>query len=203
MSSTFDAQAREWDADPQRRERSRVVAEAIRSRLPPGDKPRALELGCGTGALGFDLLPWVREITLADNSDGMLDVVREKICQAGAGGHMHVLRLDLEREAPPRGAYDLICTAMTLHHLEDVDGALARWHAALAPGGRLCVVDLDEEDGGFHGPEFTGHKGFARDDLRRRARAAGFTGVHFHTVFTMHKGGREYPLFLALMTCGG
>lgn len=48
--------------------------------------------------------------------------------------------------------------------------------------------------------DFTGHKGFDRDELGRQARAAGFARVQFTAVFNMTKGGgpgqTEFPLFL-------
>ncbi|MFA7331831.1 MAG: class I SAM-dependent methyltransferase [Candidatus Delongbacteria bacterium] len=200
MKSEFDEQARDWDEDLQRQARTRAVAEALRPHLGTGAGLRALELGCGTGALSFALLPLLGEVTLADNSAGMLEVLQEKIGQLGAGGRMRVLPLDLEHEAPPAAAFDLLYTQMTLHHLVDVPAALGRCHAALRPGGRLFIVDLDSEDGGFHGPEFTGHQGFERRELEQWARQAGFVQAEFSTVFIMHKGGREYPLFLAVLT---
>jgi hypothetical protein len=89
---------------------------------------------------------------------------------------------------------------MTLHHLPDTDAILARFYDVLASPGYLCIADLDSEDGSFHGAGFSGHHGFEREALARRAQEAGFATVSFITAHRMTKevGGtaRTYPIFL-------
>jgi hypothetical protein len=93
---------------------------------------------------------------------------------------------------------------MTLHHIPDIDGILGRFHALLVPGGRLCVADLDTEDGSFHGPGAKVHLGFDRGDLAARMVRAGFTGVRFSTPYEIRRAGAAgpecFPLFLAVGT---
>ena len=148
------------------------MAEAIRREVPFRPGMRALEYGCGTGLLGFALAPFPGELTLADASDGMLDVLRGKIAATGAH-KMSAVKLDLIADAPPAARYDLVCLLMVLHHIPDTDAILRRFHAILAPGGRLCVGDLDAEGGAFHGPGFDGHNGFDRDALAARRAPPG------------------------------
>ena len=58
MTSTyFDERAKDWDANPMRVERARIVAQAIRQAVPLRPGMTALELGCGTGLLSFALQP--------------------------------------------------------------------------------------------------------------------------------------------------
>ena len=45
----FDERAREWDSDPEKVERARVTADAIRHTIPLHSDMSALEYGCGTG----------------------------------------------------------------------------------------------------------------------------------------------------------
>jgi hypothetical protein len=89
---------------------------------------------------------------------------------------------------------------MTLHHIPDTDAILRRFHAVLARGGRLCIADLDTEDGSFHGAGFDGHRGFDRSELAAKARAAGFASAEFSTACEMDKPvdgrPRRYPIFL-------
>ncbi len=197
--ATFDQRAATWDDDPIKAARAHAVAEAIRREVPFRPGMRALEYGCGTGLLGFALAPFPGEFTLADASDGMLDVLRGKIAAAGAR-NMTALKLDLVADAPPAARYDLLCLLMVLHHIPDTDAILRKFHAILAPGGRLCIGDLDAEGGAFHGPGFDGHNGFDRDALAVKTRAAGFTGVRFTTAYENPKkvGGatRLFPVFL-------
>jgi 2-polyprenyl-3-methyl-5-hydroxy-6-metoxy-1,4-benzoquinol methylase len=200
-SSEFDGRATTWDSDPAKVERARRVAEDIVRQVPDIGLRRVLDYGAGTGLLGFELLPRAAAVTFADVSTGMLSVVEEKILRDRAANARAVV-LDLTRGAPQSGAFDLVCTLMTMHHVPDPEGLLEAFRGVLAPGGILCVADLDVEDGSFHGPGFTGHRGFARGDLAARMRAAGFVAVRFSTPYEIRRdiGGvtKTYPLFLAV-----
>jgi 2-polyprenyl-3-methyl-5-hydroxy-6-metoxy-1,4-benzoquinol methylase len=195
----FDGHAATWDDDPVKVTRAAAVAEGIRSRVPLSRAMRALEYGCGTGLLSFELRHELGHITLADRSTGMLDVLNEKI-RAAEASNMLPIALDLVADPLPDERYDLIYTLMTFHHIEDTDAMLRAMSKLLNSHGVLCVADLDAEDGSFHGPGFTGHNGFDRDDLGRRARDAGFRNVDFSTVFHMtdadSTGQTDFPIFL-------
>lgn len=197
----FDDRAKTWDSDPIKRERAFAVAAAIRQRVPLSRGWHALEYGCGTGLLSFALHAELGQIALADSSPGMLAVLEEKIAAAGLSS-LHPLALDLVTDSPPAERYDLIYTLMTLHHVADTERLLRAFHDLLQSGGRLCIADLDREDGSFHGPGFTGHNGFHRAALRVQLMRAGFGEVDFSTCYVMKKaiaqGVREYPLFLAV-----
>jgi SAM-dependent methyltransferase len=205
MTTDFDQRAATWDDDPIKAARAHAVAEAIRREVPFRRGMRALEYGCGTGLLGFALAPFPGELTLADASAGMLEVLRGKIDAIGAR-NMSAVKLDLLADAPPEARfdrydrYDLVCLLMVLHHIPDTDGILRKFHAILAPGGHLCIGDLDPEGGAFHGPGFDGHNGFDREVLAAKARAAGFANVRFTTAYENPRkvGGAMcvFPVFL-------
>jgi SAM-dependent methyltransferase len=195
--SDFDAKATTWDLDPAKLDRARRVGDAIAAALPDLSRRSVLEYGCGTGLLGFALLPRVARVTLADSSRGMLAVVEEKIRGLGAG-NADAMFLDLSEGPPPDLRFDLVCSLLVLHHVPDTDAVLRAFHQLLAPGGALAVSDLDAEDGSFHGEGFSGHRGFDRADLAARMEAAGFRDVRFTTPFAIDKGGRAYPAFLAI-----
>ena len=195
----FDSKARQWDDNPVFRERGLKIAEAVRKAVPLHRQMRALDYGCGTGLLSFPLKDELGAILMADSSGGMLDVVAEKIAAQGVG-NMTPVKLDLLIDPPPAQRFDLIVTAMTLHHVPDTDHILRIFHDLLRPGGYLCIADLDQEDGSFHGPEVDVHHGFDRDDLSLCAAQAGFADIQFQTVFSIAKeretGTRDYPAFL-------
>jgi ubiquinone/menaquinone biosynthesis C-methylase UbiE len=201
MKSTtyFDQSAKNWDADTTKLERALTVSETIRQQLPEAALARVFEYGCGTGLLGFALHAHVKQITLADNSPGMLSQLNEKISQAKAQ-NMRSVHLDLETDPPPDAAYDMACSLMTFHHVSNIQNLLDKLFALLSAPGYLCVADLDAEDGSFHGADFSGHNGFERDELTRLATQAGFKNIRFSTVFTMSKpestGQQTFPLFL-------
>jgi len=201
----FDLQAQAWDDDPAKVDRARRVAEAIVAQAGPLSGLRVLDYGCGTGLLGFALQPQVGHVTLADRSQGMLAVLRGKIAASGAG-NLAALALDLAEGPLPGLRFDLIATLMVLHHVPDTDGILARFHALLAPGGRLCVADLDLEDGSFHGAGAQVHPGFDRVELAGRMERAGFRAVRFSSPFQVLRataaGERSYSGFLAVAERG-
>jgi len=196
---SFDEKAALWDTDPVKNHRAQSVAEGIRAAVALKPEMSGFEYGCGTGLLSFALQPYLRHITLADNSTGMLKVLQEKIAAARIP-NMTPLMLDLTVDAPPQEKFSLVYTLMTFHHIPDSAGMLRALYDLLEKGGSLCIADLDKEDGAFHGADFTGHNGFDRGALGRLAEEAGFRNVRFTTVFHMEKavagGKRTFPLFL-------
>ena len=147
--TNFDERAKDWDSDPKKVERARVVADAIRKSIPLSNEMNALEYGCGTGLLSFALQSDLGQITLADTSQGMLDVLKEKIVASGVT-NMHPVRLDLATDPMPAEHFHLTYSLMTLHHIPDTNGILNKFHALLEPNGYLLVADLEKEDGSFH-----------------------------------------------------
>jgi hypothetical protein len=77
---------------------------------------------------------------------------------------------------------------------------LAAFAALLVAGGSLGIVDLEEEDGSFHGEGFAGPHGFERTSLESMLRSAGFVDISFQTCHHMIRNGTSYPLFLATCT---
>jgi ubiquinone/menaquinone biosynthesis C-methylase UbiE len=198
--TNFDERAKDWDSDPKKVERARVTADAIRNAIPLSENMSALEYGCGTGLLSFALQAGLGQITLADTSPGMLDVLAEKIAAAGVT-NMRPVKLDLATDPLPAERFQLTYSLMTLHHVPDAKGILGKFHALLEPGGFLLVADLDKEDGSFHTDGTTDvHLGFERSELQRWVEAAGFENVSFSTAFVITKKieGKEktFPVFL-------
>lgn len=193
----FDERAKTWDEDPTKIARAQAVAQGILSQVPLAPAMTGLEYGCGTGLLSFALHPNLRNITLADNSTGMLTVLQEKIDVAGIL-NMHPIRLDLMTDRLPEERFDIVYSLMTFHHIPDTDKILNDLSALLTRPGYLCIADLDSEDGSFHGADFSGHKGFDRNDLAQRASDAGFTNISFSSVFSISKGlpPKDFSVFL-------
>lgn len=198
--TNFDERAKDWDSDPKKVERARVVAEAIRKAIPLSKEMNALEYGCGTGLLSFALLGDLGQITLADTSQGMLDVLSQKIVDSGAT-NLHLVRLDLSTDPLPAEKYQITYSLMVLHHIHNARAILNKFYDVLEPNGYLVVADLDEEDGSFHTDGTTDvHKGFGRGELQTWAETAGFGNIRFSTAYEINKevGGKEkaFPVFL-------
>jgi predicted TPR repeat methyltransferase len=195
----FDARASTWDDDPTKVERARAIAYAIEREVPFDDSMVALEYGAGTGLLGFMLRHRFADLTLADVSEGMLAVAAKKI-ESAHDPRMRAVKLDLMTDLLPEHCFDIVFSAMTLHHVPDTQGILRRFRAVLNRQGLLCIADLDTEDGSFHGEGFDGHLGFDRNQLAEKVRSAGFADVRFTTAYEMTKtvagGERTFPIFL-------
>ena len=198
--TNFDERAKDWDSDPVKVDRARRVANAIRAAVDIRPGMSALEYGCGTGLLSFFMKEDFASITLADTSEGMLEVLSDKI-QASKTANMHPVRLDLAADPLPVQKFHIIYSLMVLHHIPDTDVILRKFYEVLEPGGWLVVADLDREDGSFHTDGSTDvHLGFAREELQRQVEAAGFTQVRFSTAYQIKKmigdERRTFPVFL-------
>jgi SAM-dependent methyltransferase len=198
----FDVIAAEWDESPTRRELATGVAAAIAGAVPLQADWQALEYGCGTGLVGAALAPRLGRLLACDVSPGMLSVLTEKAHAAGLD-HLQTRVLDLTREPPPAERFDLIFSSMTMHHIPDVAALVHTFHGMLKPGGWLALVDLDAEDGSFHGDDVPGvmHHGFDRAALQEQLRAAGFVQTSARTAHTVTKTAADgrvsrYPVFL-------
>lgn len=203
----FDEIAESWDENPDRTELARAVGRAILAAAAPRGNERALEFGCGTGLVTALLAPAVEHIVAADNSPGMLEVLRRKARELGLG-NVEPRRVDVGREVP-RGPFDLIFSGMTLHHIDDVAGLLRRLAAELAPGGCIAVADLESEDGTFHGDaEGIMHHGFDANAVVGWLQDAGLAHAAAGRIHVIHKIGaddleHDYPVFLATATRRG
>jgi cyclopropane fatty-acyl-phospholipid synthase-like methyltransferase len=98
--------------------------------------------------------------------------------------------------------FDLIISAMAMHHVQDTAHLFATFAGHLDAGGRVALADLDKEDGTFHPPNTEGvfHHGFARQELQSIITANGFTNIEFHTAHTVGKEEKRYPIFLVIAT---
>ncbi|HQI27507.1 MAG TPA: class I SAM-dependent methyltransferase [Sedimentisphaerales bacterium] len=190
----FDREAAAWDENPARVKLAEDVAGAILRQAAVNAEMDALDFGCGTGLLTLRLAPLVRSVTGVDSSQGMLDVLAAKVAK-GNMNNVKTLCLDLDRGDTLPVSYDLIVSSMTLHHIERIDSLLAKFHAALLPGGRLCLADLDLDDGQFHSDnQGVFHFGFDRASLRRVLEDAGFANVQDATAAEVVKPGPDGKL---------
>jgi 2-polyprenyl-3-methyl-5-hydroxy-6-metoxy-1,4-benzoquinol methylase len=173
----FDTAAASWDEKPQRVKLANDIGNAIIREVAITDTMNALDFGCGTGLLTLQLQPHVRTIIGADSSRGMLDILNGKITAAGLD-NICSMHLDPDKGETLQGKYHLIVSSMTLHHVKEIEPLFAAFHAAMVPGGILCLADLDLDQGHFH-DDNTGvfHFGFDRAALRAALLAAGFTDV--------------------------
>lgn len=199
---SFDDRAATWDT-PDKIERARVLAEAIMDAVGPTGETTVLECGAGTGLVSQYFPAPIGALTLADTSSGMRRVAEQKVADGDLPRGTRVIDFDLERSDPLEATFDLIFMSMTLHHVHDLDRALATVIGMLAPGGHLAVIDLEDEDGSFHDdPPVDVHHGFDPDRLAERLTDAGLRSTIRRGVHDVVKNDRAYPLFMVVGRAG-
>lgn len=120
-----------------------IVGARIRwRRLQPLLPPQAhkiLDAGCGRGIIARGLARrYPTAEILAIDSDPGLQRRNRVISQAAGTANCWFLIADLT-ELEVNGGFDLIVSVDNLEHVEDDGLVLAKFHAALSPGGRLVV----------------------------------------------------------------
>ena len=200
----FDQAAAGWDGKSRRVEVANKISAAI-ARMPLTNQMNAMEYGCGTGLVGLALAPALGQLTTIDTSQGMLDVVQEKIDKQDIS-NVTPHSCDLLRDNYTQ-KHDFIFSSMTLHHIRDAEGLLQRFTALLNPGGYLALADLVTEDGSFHGLDAEGimHHGFDPDKLAEFLTDLGMTDVKSEIIHSIIKGeeNKEFPVFLLTGRMGG
>ncbi len=200
----FDKRAQNWDNDLMKVERANTFAKEIFHIIQPNKSMNALEFGCGTGLLSYQLKDDFKTITLIDTSEEMIKVLNEKIISNNIKNfnpiHINLLNDDLDKKD-----FNVIYTLMTLHHIIDLNKILKIFHSLLKTNGYLCIADLVKEDGSFHyqTPDFDGHNGFDKKELISILINNGFEILNYNISFEIEKKQdnkiNKYPLFL--MVC--
>ena len=198
MADLFKEKAAEWDANDRVRGLSSAIGAAIQTNVVLDKTMSVLDFGAGTGLITSQIADQVEKVIAVDVSQAMLDKLMAK---ESLHGKVEALCLNiLENPLPTR--FDLIVSAMAMHHVEDTDQLIECFAEHLKPRGRIALADLDEEDGTFHsaGMEGVYHHGFNRDSFRSLLLRHSFTEIRFITAHSLNKGDRSYPIFLVLAT---
>lgn len=190
----FNGEAATWDEVPGRVKVANDIADALLKEISLTPEKDVLDFGCGTGLLTLRLSPLARSVTGVDSSTGMLDILKAKI-EKNNIRNVQTRHLDLERGDELRGSYDLVISSMTLHHVRETGPLLERLIEVLAPGGCLCIADLDLEGGEFH-DDNTGvfHYGFDRGMLCSAFSQAGLENSRVFTAAEIVKPAKNSVL---------
>jgi 2-polyprenyl-3-methyl-5-hydroxy-6-metoxy-1,4-benzoquinol methylase len=198
MPDLFKDKAGDWDANQMRSQLSSAIGNAILEQVPLHEAMTVLDFGAGTGLLTSHVAPRVRSIAAVDISKAMLEKLAAK---PEFRAKVTAICRDIV-ELPLESRYDLIISAMAMHHVKDTAKLLTAFFRHLKPGGRIALADLDREDGTFHEPGTEGvyHRGFAREKLENTIEKSGFSHIRFHTAHTVERHGKSFSIFLVVAT---
>jgi ubiquinone/menaquinone biosynthesis C-methylase UbiE len=137
VGRSFDRSAPDYD---EILARNRMGAERLVAAMPPGEYPRVLDVGCGTGFATQAMVACFgsRRVTGVDPSEGMLAVFRDKV--RGLGAEVELIQAGVHEMAVPDGAYDAVVSGMAFHWFPDKPAAVAAMARRLRPGGVLAVL---------------------------------------------------------------
>lgn len=194
MPDLFEEKAKDWDANEMVTALSSAVGASILNHTPLHERMSVLDFGAGTGLISTHVAPLVERVVAIDISQAMLDKLASK---PELKGKVETICQDIT-EDPLDERFDLVMSAMAMHHVEDTAGLVQVFSEHLNDGGTIALADLDSEDGSFHPSETQGvfHFGFDRDELRPMLETNGFREVEFFTAHTVNREGKNYPIFL-------
>ena len=194
MADLFKDKSKGWDANEQVQLLSQAVGSLIVQHVPLNDDMTVMDFGAGTGLISSHVAQRVKQIIAVDVSVAMLNnlaakpELKEKVriaCQ-------NILTTPINEK------FDLIMSAMALHHVDDTPTLIKTFAEHLKPGALIALADLDRENGSFHPPGTEGvfHCGFDRNALQTVLEDSGFEDIHFRTAHTVHKEEKNFPVFL-------
>ena len=194
MTDLFEEKAKDWDMNELVLNLSAAVGAAIREQVDLNDSMQVMDFGAGTGLVTTQIAEQVGKVTAVDVSESMLDqlVAKEHLKLKVDAVCQDILDIPLDTR------FDLIVSAMAMHHVEDTNALVQSFADHLKPGARIALADLDAEDGTFHPADTEGvfHHGFDRGAFQSILESKGFRDVNFVTAHTVNKEGRPYPIFL-------
>lgn len=196
MTDLFQDKAKDWDKREMARNLTAALGAAMQAHVPMTSAMRVMDFGAGTGLIAASVAPRVDHVVAVDISPSMLDALAAK---PDLQGKVSVACQDILEE-PLTERFDLIVSAMAMHHVRDTDAMVRAFADHLRPGGRVALADLDAEDGSFHPPDTQGvfHSGFDRAALQGTLERNGFTDVVFHNAHTVQSPTQSYPVFLVV-----
>jgi SAM-dependent methyltransferase len=132
----------------------------------------AADIGCGAASMAFALAEALPEaqVVAVDAEPAMLDLVRERAAETGAGVRAAQASVDdPDALAAVFGTpADLLWAGRVIHHATDPQAALRNLAGLLAPGGRLAIGE-----GGTAPQYLPWHVGVGRPGLELRLIEAG------------------------------
>lgn len=138
------------EAELERLERQATVAWEMEKRmlLEAGLKPgmRVLDLACGPGFISSRIAQSVQpggSVTGVDVNDHLMAIAQER--QAGGlAPNVTFHKMNVYDLRLPEGLFDFVYARLLFQHLEFPERAFEQIKRVLRPGGRACIMDVDD-----------------------------------------------------------
>ncbi len=107
-----------------------------------------LDLACGTGDFAIAIAKASPEahVTGVDLSEGMLEVMKEKVTKQGLQDRISIETGDGENLRFPDGSFDRVTNAFGIRNFEDKGKGLKEALRVLKPGGKLVILELSRPE---------------------------------------------------------
>ena len=122
------------------------ILDLVVPRMPEGRVALdALDAGCGTGFLAFELAARGHRVTGVDFAPAMIAEARKKAAERGVA--IRLEEADAEHLPFPPGSFDFVISRHVLWTLPHPEATIDEWIRVLRRGGRLVVVDSQVDAG--------------------------------------------------------
>ncbi len=116
--------------------------------LKPFNPQRMMDVATGTGDFAIQAC-WVlnpKELIGTDISEGMMNVGRQKVKEAGLESRISFAKEDCTALSFPNNRFDAITVAFGVRNFEDLDKGLKEMHRVLSDNGKLVILELSEPE---------------------------------------------------------
>ena len=116
--------------------------------LKPYQPQRMMDVATGTGDFAIQACRVLnpQELIGTDISEGMMNVGRQKVKDAGLEGRISFAKEDCTALTFPDNRFDAITVAFGVRNFEDLDKGLREMHRVLDTDGKLVILELSEPD---------------------------------------------------------
>lgn len=137
-SAQHQGELSSWQRDAWGRE---LKAHLSRLDLEAGERPRALDVGCGPGFFSIILAQLGCDVCAVDYTPAMLAQARANADAAGAD--LRFFQMDAQTLGFPDESFDLVVSRNLTWNLPRPEAALREWTRVLKPGGILLNYDAN------------------------------------------------------------
>ena len=116
--------------------------------LKPFNPQRMMDVATGTGDFAIQACRVLNptELIGTDISEGMMNVGRQKVKEAGLESRISFAKEDCTALSFPNNRFDAITVAFGVRNFEDLDKGLKEMHRVLNDNGKLVILELSEPE---------------------------------------------------------